>query len=134
MDNQLKIHHIGYLVKKMDRAIKAFTDIGYEVESETVYDEYRGVDICFLLKDGYRIELVSPKTKDSVVYSLMKKYGNSPYHICYTCEDMNGEIVELSGKGYVVYDKPHEAVAFDNHYVCFLIHPYLGMIELLEEI
>lgn len=129
----MKIHHIGYLVKKMDRAISAFSNLGFEIDAETVFDEYRGIDICFMIKDGYRVELVSPKNKESVVYDLQKKYGNSPYHICYICDDVETSIEELRSNGYVKFDEPHEAVALDSQIVCFLIHPYLGMIELLEE-
>ena len=129
----MKIHHIGYLVKKIDRAMKSFIDLGYELESNVVFDEYRGIDICFLVKDGYRIELVSPKSKESVVYDLQKKYGNSPYHICYICRNIDESVEQLKTMGYVQIDTPHEAVAIDMKMVCFLIHPYLGMIELLEE-
>ncbi len=129
----MKIHHIGYLVKKIDRAIQAFEGLGFEREAEIVFDEYRGIDICFMVKDGYRVELVSPSNKDSIVYELQKKYGNSPYHFCYICDDAVTTIDELRRNGYVRLDEPHEAVAFDNKIVCFLIHPYLGMIELLEE-
>lgn len=129
----MKIHHIGYLVKKMDRSISAFRNLGFEVEADTVEDTFRGINICFMVKDGYRVELVCPNSKESVVYDLQKKYGNSPYHICYICDDMQTEIKELRSKGYVAFNEPHEAVALGYQLVCFLIHPYLGMIELLEE-
>lgn len=129
----MRIHHIGYLVKKIDKAVLAFKDLGYEIEKSVIFDEYRQIDICFMVKDRYRIELVSPKNKDSVVYGLLKKYGNSPYHVCYICDDIEEEAMELTDKGYIKCDNSHEAVAIDNHKVCFLIHPYLGMIELLEE-
>ena len=69
----MKIHHIGYLVRKIDRAIQEFGDLGYQVLQETVYDDYRQVQICFMEKDGYVIELVSPTTKTSVVRDLLKK-------------------------------------------------------------
>lgn len=129
----MKIHHIGYLVKKIERAKKAFEQLGFEIEKDTAFDEYRGVDLCFMIKDGYRVELVSAKNNESVVYDLQKKFGNSPYHICYTCSDIESAIYELRENGYVKFDEPHEAVALNNQVVCFLIHPYLGMIELLEE-
>ena len=131
MEN-LKIHHIGYLVKKIDKAIVAFQNLGYEKKTGIIFDEYRGIDICFMLKDGYRIELVCPKTKDSVVYGLMKKIGNSPYHTCYECNRIEAAIDDLRMQGYVKFDEPHAAVAFDDNNVCFMVHPYLGMIELLE--
>ncbi len=69
----LKIHHIGYLVKKMNQAKQTFEVLGYHVEQDTVCDEIRKVAICFLIKDGYRVELVSPVSPDSVVAGLIKK-------------------------------------------------------------
>ena len=129
----MKIHHIGYLVKKIDRAIHGFIKLSYEKESEIVYDEYRGVDICFMVKDKYRIELVSPRDEKSVVYQLQKKMGNTPYHICYICKDIESAIDEMKAQGFVEIDEPHDAVAIGRKLVCFLMHPYLGMIELLED-
>ena len=79
----LKIHHIGYLVKKIEAAIRTFEALGYQLIQDTVYDDIRKVNICFLQKDEYCIELVSPVAEDSVVSGLMKKYKNCPYHICY---------------------------------------------------
>ena len=53
----MNIHHIGYLVKKGPKAQAAFEALGYIAEGEWPHDEIRKVDILFLQKDGYRIEL-----------------------------------------------------------------------------
>jgi methylmalonyl-CoA/ethylmalonyl-CoA epimerase len=128
----MKIHHIGYLVKKIDKAIKAFEGLGYVLTQDVMLDEYRQANICFLEKDGYAIELVSPVSKESVVADLMKKLGNTPYHICYVTDDMDGDIEKLLEQHYVMCSEKHEAVAIDGKNVCFLIHPFMGMIELVE--
>ena len=129
----MKIHHIGYLVKKLDKAISAFVHLGYEMFQEKVFDEYRQTNLCFLKKDGYVIELVSPVSKESVVYGLLKKLGNTAYHVCYETENIKEEMQNLEKDGYVLCSELHEAVAFQNRKVCFYINPYLGMIELLEK-
>lgn len=128
----MRVHHIGYLVRKIDKAIDSFKDLGYEIRQEVVLDEYRKVNIAFLQKDGCVIELVSPTEKDSVVSDLMKKMGNSPYHICYETENFDEDIQRLLDKKYVICSEKHKAAAIDGKNVCFLIHPYMGMIELLE--
>ena len=79
----MNIHHIGYLVKKGPKAQAAFEALGYIAEGEWTHDEIRKVDILFLQKDGYRIELVSPYAPDSVVSGLIRTYKNAPYHLCY---------------------------------------------------
>ena len=128
----MKVHHIGYFVKNIEKGKRSFIDLGYEVEQDVVRDEYRGIDIAFLVKDGYRVELVSPYTEESVVYDLRKKMGNSPYHICYEVENIEQSIEELQAQRFVVTQEPHEAVAIDGKRVCFLIHGQMGIIELVE--
>ena len=125
----MKIHHVGYLVKKTEKAIQAFEALGYRRTREPVLDEYRQADICFLEKD---VELVSPVSRESVVADLIKRLGNTPYHICYETDRMEEDLARLQEQHYVMCSELHEAVALDDRKVCFLIHPYLGMIELLE--
>lgn len=127
----LKIHHIGYLVKKIDKAAKNFEALGYSVEQDTVRDEIRKVDICFLVKDGYRVELVSPFSGESVVSGLIKKYKNAPYHICYEADDPESAYRELTTSGFAAIDTPTPAPALRGRSVVFLTSPTVGMIELI---
>ena len=129
----MTIYHIGYLVKKLERARQAFEALGYGVEQETVRDEFRKVDIVFLSKDGYRIELVSPYASDSVVAGLLTRTGNSRYHVCYEVADLDAEIGRLRDARYVVSSELAPAPACGGARVAFLVHPYLGMVELLEK-
>lgn len=128
----LKVHHIGYLVKRIEKAKEKFIELGYMVESDIVYDDIRKIDICFLIKDGYRVELVSPKSDDSVVSGLMSKYKNSPYHICYECDDYDEAYNYLTSNGYVAMGELLDAPAIQGHKVVFLMNSMLGMIELIK--
>lgn len=129
----LKVHHIGYLVKKIEAAIRSFENLGYRILQETVYDDIRKVNICFLQKDGYVIELISPVSKESVVFGLMKKYKNSPYHICYESENFEKDFRTLVETGFIAIDAPTPAPALQNCNVVFLSSASMGMIELLEK-
>lgn len=126
-----KIHHIGYLVKKTETAKKTFEVLGYRPEQDTVYDPIRDVDICFLQKDGYRVELVSPVSEHSVVAGLLKKYKNCPYHICYEADDYEEASAALSAAGFLAIDTPTEAPALGGRRVAFFSSPAIGMVELL---
>lgn len=130
--SNLKVHHIGYLVKKIDAAIQAFSKLGYTVTQDTIYDAIRRVDICFLEKDGYVIELVSPVDADSVVAGLLKKCKNTPYHICYETPSLDEDLTWLTKEGFTAIDTPTPAPALNGRHVVFLISASLGMIELLE--
>lgn len=128
----MRIHHIGYLVKKADKAKDVFTSIGFSVKQEPVYDQIRDIHVLFMEKDGYVIELVSSNSKNSVVANLMKTYKNSPYHICYESEDFDDDIKGLTEKGFMSIDRPTPAPALDGRRVCFFMNSQIGMIELLE--
>lgn len=127
-----QIHHIGYLVKNIDKSKSVFLALGYQVEQDMIYDEYRGVDICFMVNNGYRIELVSPKGHSSAVSELRKKMGNTPYHICYEVEDLNTAIKDLSKQHFVIWQEPHSAPAIDGKRVAFLVNGKIGIVELVE--
>lgn len=128
----LNIHHIGYLVKKMESAILAFANLGYQVKQDTVYDDIRKVNICFLEKDGYCVELVSPVSEDSIVAGLLKKFKNCPYHICYETADFESDFEELRSQGFMPIDTLTPAPALSGKEVVFMTHAALGMIELIK--
>lgn len=128
----MKIHHVGYLVKKLDRAQQAFEGLGFVVSQEVMRDEFRKIDILFLEKDGYRVELVAPYDSESVVAGLRVRIGNAPYHICYETDTIESEIDRLRNERYVISSELAPAPACGGRRVCFMIHPHLGMIELLE--
>ena len=128
----LKVHHIGYLVKKIEPAIRTLKTLGYQSTQDTVFDEIRKVDICFLEKDGYRIELVAPISEDSVVAGLLKKYKNCPYHICYETADFQKDFDALRAEGFLPIDTLTPAPALSGREVVFMTHAALGMIELIN--
>lgn len=128
----MNVHHIGYLVKKLEKARAHFLTLGYRVAQDVVYDEYRDVDILFLEKDGYVVELVSPRSERSVVASLIKTYRNAPYHICYVCDDFEADLERLEHSGFTRIDTPAPAPALGGKNVCFLLSAQIGMIELID--
>ena len=129
----MKIHHVGYLVKKIEPSLAAFSELGFAVKSPAVFDPIRMVDICFIEKDGYCIELIAPH-EDSKIYPLLKQYKNSPYHLCYSVDDIEQAAKELAGKGFMPFIEPQKAPAIgENARVVFLIHRSAGIIELVEQ-
>ena len=129
----LKIHHIGYLVRKKDAARAAFEDLGYRVRADWVRDESRGIDISFIEKDATCIELVSPYRKDSDVSGLLQRMKNTPYHICYLSAHFTEDLSALREMGYLPITEKAPAPALENRNVVFLLHPALGMIEVIDD-
>lgn len=127
-----RVHHIGYLVKQLEKSRDSFLSLDFQVTGEAVYDEYRDVDILFMEKDGYTVELVSPRSGASVVARLIKTYKNAPYHICYETDGLAAELARLEASGFTRIDEPVPAPALGGRKVCFLMSPRIGIIELLE--
>lgn len=127
----MKIHHIGYAVKDIYKAYESFKQLGYLKETDIIRDDKRKIYIQFLVKDGYKIELVSPAEKGSAVEKLLKR-GNTPYHICYEVLNMDMEIEEFEKNGYTLVENPETAPAIENRKVVFMFSIDMGLIELVE--
>lgn len=129
----MKIHHIGYTVKKIEDSINEFKKLGYRTIGNKVTDNLRKVIIQFIKNGDYLIELVAPLNKESPVTNLLKKQGNSPYHICYTTNNLEKKISDLGNSGFVVISDLLKAPAINNKKVIFLYKKEIGLLELVEE-
>lgn len=127
----MKIHHIGYLVKNIDKAISKFEGLGY-VSGEVTRNENRGIDVCFLEGDGYSVELVSPYTDESDVADRIKKNPNSPYHICYISENLTDDIERLKAEKYMQVSEIGKAPSIGNAEAVFMYNRDIGLIELVQ--
>ncbi len=129
----MKVHHVGYLVKRLGRSEEAFIRLGYEIEREVRYDDVRDVNISFLRNGDYRVELIEPASKSSPLYPLLKNYKNSPYHICYIVSDLEASKKSLESDGFMVIQDTQTAPALDGRNVVFMVSADLGIIELVED-
>lgn len=121
--------------------MQAFVALGYQPislcgQGDVMYDPIRQCDISFMklgdCSDSY-VELIAPKTKESPIYGLMNTYKNSPYHLCFESEDLNGEVELLQSAGWMVFQPATPAPAINGNHVVFLIHRSAGIIELVEK-
>ncbi|SCW53905.1 methylmalonyl-CoA/ethylmalonyl-CoA epimerase [Ruminococcaceae bacterium YRB3002] len=129
----MRVHHIGYLVKRLARSEEAFAKLGYQVERAVKYDHVRDVNISFMKNGDYRVELIEPASKESPLYPLLKNYKNSPYHICYFAEDLEAARRKLESDGFMVIQDTQVAPALDGRNVIFMVSADIGIIELVEE-
>ena len=129
----MKIDHIGYAVKRIDRAQSAFEKLGFVFEP-VIDDTDRNVKLAFGDKDGYRIELVCPldKNRESPVDQYLSNTIGTPYHICYESENFDAEVEELVKQGYKVVIEPRGAVAFGGRRVVFIMNIGFGLMEIVE--
>ncbi len=129
----MQVDHIGYAVKKMDKAIESFSVLGYSF-GEIFTDEKRGIYICFGNNGSFRIELISPIPGfESPADGWLKKNGPSPYHICYVSDNLEEDLETLSKQKFKVIIPPDTAIAFGGKRVAFLFNLQQGLLEIVEK-
>ena len=128
----MKIHHVGYLTKNIHASEKAFLDLGYHIETPAMFDSFRKINIVSMKNEDYRVELIEPIGPESPIYSLLKKYKNTPYHFCYEVTDLEKTVEALTEKGYLMTQAPLEAPCIQNRKVAFLVGENVGIVELIE--
>ena len=129
----MRVHHVGYLTKRLAESECAFCALGYFVEQPALYDPIRKARISFLRNESYRVELIEPCGKESPLYPLLKHYKNVPYHFCYAVENLEEATDALVKAGCVVVQEPETAPCLGKRKVTFLMSGGAGMIELLED-
>lgn len=127
----MKVHHIGYLVKNIYKTIPILENLGYNSDSKITYDPSRKANIVFMKNGFTTVELVCPDNT-SDIYPLLKKYVNTPYHICYEVDNLDYTISSLTQKGWLLFKDKQKAPAISpTAEVVFLAHASAGMIELI---
>ena len=129
----MKIDHIGYAVKRIDRAQNSFEKLGFLFEP-VIDDTDRNVKLAFGEKDGYRIELVAPldKKQGSPVDQYLRNAVGTPYHVCYISNLFDNEIESLQMDGFKVIIEPRPAVALGGKRVVFMMNLGFGLMEIVE--
>lgn len=128
----MRVDHIGYAVRDIDKARKTMEVLGYSFKS-VIEDKDRNIFIAFGELDGYCIELVSPLGDGTPVDSILTKNGPMPYHICYRSSDIESDIAMLSESKFRVVIPLAPAVAFGGKRVVFLYSLSIGLVEIVEE-
>jgi methylmalonyl-CoA/ethylmalonyl-CoA epimerase len=127
-----KIDHLGVAVASIDEALGIYRALGL---AETKREEVPGQKVvaAFLPVGESRIELLEPTADDSPVAKFLARRGGGIHHVCFSVEDIDAALEDLSRKGFRLIHR--EAVpGADGKRIAFL-HPEAGggvLIELSE--
>ena len=114
----MKIHHIGIIVKDLNRNIEIYVKLNYLMVNGIVVDVFQNNKIVFMqsIDTNQMIELIEPIDQTSTVYNFKEGY----HHICYdVCDIPNFFDYFKSLKIGKLFTKPIKAPAIDNRYVIF---------------
>ena len=109
----MKIHHIGYVVKSIEKYKKNL--IIDEVLKE-VYDETQKANLVLIKLDNIFIELIEPTSKESFTYNFLQK-GGGYHHLCYETSKEEAEGFIQNKKMIKVLDWVYAPLL--DGYVCF---------------
>jgi methylmalonyl-CoA/ethylmalonyl-CoA epimerase len=115
------LDHIAIAVPDLQRAIDRFLgDFGLTFEG-TENVEAAKTTTAFFPIDGTSIELVHPLDGQGPLVQHLEKRGPGIHHLCFRSDNLDEDVVNLKGKGYLfLSDEP--SVGAHNTRVIF-IHP-----------
>ena len=95
----MKLHHIGIVVKNIQKSLGALTQY-LDFESTTVPSLVgsQKVNICFLKTNNVFLELIEPAEENSPISNFIKK-GGGFHHLCFEVDDIHLELEKMKKNG-----------------------------------
>ena len=127
-----KIHHVGVVVRDMERAMRFWRDtLGLHVHKTQMIEE-QGVKAALLTLGDSEIELLEPTVADNGIARYLASRGEGLHHVCFQVDEVGRDLETLKAKGVEVIDQePRIGIAGR---ICFL-HPkamHGALVELCE--
>lgn len=131
---EFNFEHIGIATSSLEKTAEVYINAGYSM-SVITFDPIQNVRISFLTKSEMpTIELLEPVDETSPVTKTIEKSGVSPYHMCYSVNNIEDCIIRLKVLKYIPLFKPVKAIAMGNRKICFLFNKDIGLIEIVERV
>jgi methylmalonyl-CoA/ethylmalonyl-CoA epimerase len=115
-----KIHHVGIVVKDLERAMNFWRDLLGLALIKTAMIQDQGVKAALLKAGESEIELLEPLTAENGVGKFLSRRGGGLHHVCFETDDVEAELNRARAKGIQLIDQhPRPGLA---GMICFL-HP-----------
>lgn len=109
------LHHIGYVVPRMEGAMRRFMDEGASVLVEPIDDPIQRVTVALLRVDAdVPVELVAPLPGVEGPVNARLQRGGGLDHLCFVVDDVGQALTEDAERGSIVVCEPVFAVAFNR--------------------
>jgi methylmalonyl-CoA/ethylmalonyl-CoA epimerase len=135
MNQNMRLHHVGVVVKDITKAAANYVDhLGYEIRSEVFHDPVQTAFVRFLALPGETsfLELVTPDGPGSKVVHALKK-GGGIHHICYSVANIEESLAAMQSGSYLTLQAPVPAVAFSGRRIAWLMGRDHLLVELVEQ-
>jgi methylmalonyl-CoA/ethylmalonyl-CoA epimerase len=119
----MKIHHIGYVVKDIEKYKKNLV-VGNILKE--VYDDTQNAKLVLIESENIFIELIEPQTEDAFTYSFLQK-GGGYHHLCYETTKEEAEYLIKEKKMIKVLGWVHAPLLESD--VCFAYNRNKEVVE-----
>ena len=100
-----RIHHVGIVVRDIDRALRFYRDrLALPVTKDAVLDD-QGVRGVLLRLDNGELELLEPTRDDTGVAQFLAARGEGLHHLCLETDDIAAELRTAAERGIEVIDQ-----------------------------
>ena len=100
-----KIHHVGIVVEKLDRAYEFYRDtLGLPLIREAEVRD-QGVRAALLAAGENEIELLEPIVAGTGIEKFLKKRGEGLHHLCFETPDVAGALSGLRARAVSLIDQ-----------------------------
>jgi methylmalonyl-CoA/ethylmalonyl-CoA epimerase len=132
---ELRIHHLGVLVKDLEVAAGNYVrNFGYQIRSDVIHDPAQTAFVRFLVLpgDACYLELICPDGEKSMLTNALKK-GGGINHVCYATSNISESVKALHASGCWILHEPQPAVAFPGRSIAWLMGTDGLLVELVEQ-
>ena len=127
------IDHICFAVRDLERSIHHWCHaFAYEQMTEIVANTRQQVKVVFLKKEeSIPIKLIQPFEENKSLVNFVMK-GGGFHHLCFKCDDINEQMVELKKNGLIPLVTPQPGEAFENENIAFMLTRFGVNLELID--
>ena len=134
--NDLRFHHLGYLVPSIEEFLDQDSILIIEKKSLLTFIDYnqKAKVVFFKVSMNRYVELVEPLGKDSHLNNFFLKNKDGGYHhLCYETTNFKHSLINFSANGYRKITNP--ATGFEGREIVFFIPKKRTspLIELISE-
>ena len=122
----MKIHHIGYVVKNIEKYKK---NLVIDKIVKEVYDEIQQAKLSLIKSENIFIELIEPQNENSFTYNFLQK-GGGYHHLCYETTKEEAEYLIKEKKMIKVLDWVYAPLLDGN--VCFAYNRNKEIVEFVS--
>ena len=122
----MKIHHIGYVVKNIEKYKK---NLVIDKIVKEVYDEIQQAKLSLIKSENIFIELIEPQNENSFTYNFLQK-GGGYHHLCYETTKEETEYFIKEKKMIKVLDWVYAPLLDGN--VCFAYNRNKEIVEFVS--